>query len=237
MPYKKGFGPFAPEVYRAPRPVPVPRHRPAPTRSTRVTQAVQEPDRPVRRGGDDLRAGAGRGRLPARARGLLEGLIALCREHGIVYIDDEVQAGMCRTGPAACGRALRRRARPLRVGQVDGRRPADRRRHRPRRAHGRAARGRPRRHVQRQPDLLRRRARVARPGGRAGLPGALAPRSGEDLRARLDDIATTHDAIGDVRGLGPMLAHRARDRPPDARRRAAAWPGASSSSRASAGCC
>ena len=37
------------------------------------------------------------GFLPATP-GFLEGLQAICREYGIVYIDDEVQSGMGRTG-------------------------------------------------------------------------------------------------------------------------------------------
>ena len=37
------------------------------------------------------------GFLPATP-GFVEGLIEICREHGIVYIDDEVQTGMGRTG-------------------------------------------------------------------------------------------------------------------------------------------
>jgi 4-aminobutyrate aminotransferase-like enzyme len=38
---------------------------------------------------------------------------------------------------------------------------------------------------------------------------------GETLRARLDEIAARHDAIGDVRGLGPMLALELREQSPD----------------------
>ena len=42
-----------------------------------------------------------------------------------------------------------------------------------------------------------------------------AVRLGEMLRTRLDDLASRHAAIGDVRGLGPMLALELEERTPD----------------------
>jgi 4-aminobutyrate aminotransferase / (S)-3-amino-2-methylpropionate transaminase / 5-aminovalerate transaminase len=42
-----------------------------------------------------------------------------------------------------------------------------------------------------------------------------AVRLGEVLRARLDDLASRHPAIGEVRGLGPMLALEFEQRTPD----------------------
>jgi 4-aminobutyrate aminotransferase-like enzyme len=49
-------------------------------------------------------------------------------------------------------------------------------------------------------------------------PGFLAQatRLGDALRARLLEIAARHDAIGDVRGLGPMLALELAEQSPDA---------------------
>ena len=38
---------------------------------------------------------------------------------------------------------------------------------------------------------------------------------GETLRARLDQLAAKHDDIGEVRGLGPMLAFEFEERTPD----------------------
>ena len=116
MPYKKGFGPFAPEVYRAPGAVAVPRHRHGDDALAGVRKLFKsqvDPRRSRRSSTSRCRARAASCR---RHAGLLEGLMALCREHGIVYIDDEVQAGMGRTGPAAWRRALRRRARPRACG-------------------------------------------------------------------------------------------------------------------------
>jgi 4-aminobutyrate aminotransferase / (S)-3-amino-2-methylpropionate transaminase / 5-aminovalerate transaminase len=42
-----------------------------------------------------------------------------------------------------------------------------------------------------------------------------AVRLGKVLRARLDDLASRHPAIGEVRGLGPMLALELEQRTPD----------------------
>ena len=101
MPYKKGFGPFAPEVYRAPGPYPyrgisgadaiagVKKLFKSQIDPSAVAAVIYEPVQ-----------GEG-GFLPA-PEGFPQALKALCEEHGILYIDDEVQAGMCRTGPAAC---------------------------------------------------------------------------------------------------------------------------------------
>ena len=57
-PYKLGFGPFAPEIYRAPGPYPYPR-RLVRRRDRRTAPAVHEPGRPVQRGCDHLRTRSG----------------------------------------------------------------------------------------------------------------------------------------------------------------------------------
>jgi 4-aminobutyrate aminotransferase-like enzyme len=44
---------------------------------------------------------------------------------------------------------------------------------------------------------------------------AQATRLGERLRARLDDLASGHPEIGDVRGLGPMIAFELAEPTPD----------------------
>ena len=220
------------------RPVPVPRHLRRPTPSP-ASEAVQEPDRPVGRRGRHLRAGAGRGRLPARARGLPAGAHGVCRGarhplhrrrgagRHVPHRPGGLRSSTSASSPTSCvwgksmGGGCRSPASPAAPTCMDAR-----------------ARRRPRRHVRRQPDLLRRRHRVARRGARPGLPGALA-RSSATAAARA--AATTSpsriDAIGDVRGLGAMLGDRAGRGPPDARRRPPPWPAAPSSSPASAACC
>ena len=91
--------------------------------------------------------------------------------------------------PARLGdRALRRRAGPPRLRQVARRRPAARRRHRPRRGHGRAGARRARRDLRRQPGRLRggdRRARRGRaPTSSAPLRGARRADPGPPRRDR-----------------------------------------------------
>ena len=98
--------------------------------------------------------------FPKRLQELLD-------HYGILYVDDEVQSGCGRTGPGLGDRALRRRARPARQRQDARRRSPARRGHRPRRGDGRRAARRARRHVRRQPRLVRRRDRDPRRARRA----------------------------------------------------------------------
>src|SRR3954468_5389678 len=97
-PYKKGFGPFAPEVYRAPAPYPyrgitsddsiaaLEQLFLAHVDPATVAAVILEP---VQGEGGFIEMPAD---FPARLR-------ELCDRHGILWIDDEVQAGVGRTGP------------------------------------------------------------------------------------------------------------------------------------------
>jgi 4-aminobutyrate aminotransferase / (S)-3-amino-2-methylpropionate transaminase / 5-aminovalerate transaminase len=96
-PYKIGMGPFAPEVYRAPFPQdyrgPDTETALAELRQMFLTQVAAEQVaaiivEPVQGEG---------GFLPA-PQAFLEGLRAICDEHGICLIADEVQTGFARTG-------------------------------------------------------------------------------------------------------------------------------------------
>ena len=116
------------------------------------------------------------GYVPAPA-GFLAGLRALCDEHGILLVADEVQSGIGRTGQfwaiehdgVAAGHRPRR--------QGPGQRPAARRHHRPGRRDDVAARH-PRLHLRRQPGLLRGRAGHDRSGRvRPGRRGRRARRA------------------------------------------------------------
>jgi 4-aminobutyrate aminotransferase / (S)-3-amino-2-methylpropionate transaminase / 5-aminovalerate transaminase len=86
-PYKEGLGPFAPEVYRVPfNDVPAIR---------RAFQTLVAPEdvaaivfEPVQGEG---------GFIPATQE-FIEGVRAICDEHGIVMVCDEVQSGFARTG-------------------------------------------------------------------------------------------------------------------------------------------
>jgi 4-aminobutyrate aminotransferase len=95
--YRHGFGPFAPEVYRAPAPYP---YRGVSTADAlagldRLFRAEVPPDEvacvvlePVQ----------GEGGFVAIAPDFFAGLRERCSEHGIVLVADEVQSGVGRTG-------------------------------------------------------------------------------------------------------------------------------------------
>ena len=105
MPYKSGFGPFAPEVYRAPMSYPYRDALTDPELAGNGTLAAERAiamlDKQV--GAANLAAviiepiqGAGGFIVPAP--GFLPTLLAWCRDRGVVFIADEVQTGFARTG-------------------------------------------------------------------------------------------------------------------------------------------
>ncbi|HWJ32509.1 MAG TPA: aminotransferase class III-fold pyridoxal phosphate-dependent enzyme [Gaiellaceae bacterium] len=87
VPYKDGFGPFTPDVYRAALDIDDVR---------RVLKQDVGPDQVACVVVEPVQGEGGFIPLPPEfPRQLKE----LCDEHGILYIDDEVQAGVGRTGP------------------------------------------------------------------------------------------------------------------------------------------
>ncbi|TGO04556.1 4-aminobutyrate--2-oxoglutarate transaminase [Serinibacter arcticus] len=97
-PYKHGFGPFSPEVYRAPTSYP---YRDGLTGRQALDRAIAQITTQV--GVENLAAVIiepvqGEGGFIVPADGFLEGLVAWCRENGVVFIADEVQTGFARTG-------------------------------------------------------------------------------------------------------------------------------------------
>ncbi len=87
QPYKKGFGPFAPEIYRAPfgdinalKKLLITGVDPS-----EVAAIVAEPVQ-------------GEGGFIAPPDGFFKEVAALCKEHGILFVADEIQSGMGRTG-------------------------------------------------------------------------------------------------------------------------------------------
>ncbi|MDP3891648.1 4-aminobutyrate--2-oxoglutarate transaminase [Nocardioides sp.] len=106
MPYKHGFGPFAPEVYRAP--VSYPFRDGGLDGATAAARALGQIDKQV--GAANLAAVViepiqGEGGFIEPAPGFLPALAAWCREHGVVFVADEVQTGFARTGDLfACDR-------------------------------------------------------------------------------------------------------------------------------------
>ncbi len=106
MPYKHGFGPFAPEVYRAPLSYPF--RDGGLDGAEAARRAVDVIDKQV--GAANLAAVViepiqGEGGFIEPAPGFLPALAAWCRDNGVVFIADEVQTGFARTGDLfACDR-------------------------------------------------------------------------------------------------------------------------------------
>ncbi|GAA5195129.1 4-aminobutyrate--2-oxoglutarate transaminase [Rugosimonospora acidiphila] len=98
MPYKHRFGPFAPEVYRAPLSYPL---RDGRSGAEAAARAIDVIDAQV--GGANVAAVLiepiqGEGGFIVPAPGFLPALSAWARDNGAVFIADEIQTGFCRTG-------------------------------------------------------------------------------------------------------------------------------------------
>lgn len=97
MPYKKGFGAMMPDVYHVPFPVEL--------HGTSVGEALGALTKLFKADLDPERVAAiiiepvqGEGGFYPAPADLMRGLRALCDEHGIVLVADEVQTGFARTG-------------------------------------------------------------------------------------------------------------------------------------------
>jgi 4-aminobutyrate aminotransferase / (S)-3-amino-2-methylpropionate transaminase / 5-aminovalerate transaminase len=205
MPYKKGFGPFAPEVYRAPAPYPY--------RGVSSDDAIAGLEELFIAAVDPqtvacvvLEPVQGEGGFIPMPPDYPARLQELCRKHGILYVDDEVQAGVGRTG------------RMWAIEHYDGVEPDLL-------VSGKSlGGGLPLAGVTGRAEVMD----AVHAGGLGGTfsgnplscaaaqavleivtePGFLdaATKLGETLRARLEDVAARRPEIGEVRGLGPMLA-------------------------------
>jgi 4-aminobutyrate aminotransferase len=213
-PYKAGFGPFAPEVYRAPAPYPY--------HGVTSDDALEGLARLFKSDVDPqavacvvLEPVQGEGGFVPMPPDFPARLAEVCRSHGILFVDDEVQSGAGRTGtvwaieqyegvepdllvsgksiggglPLAgvTGRAeLMDAVGPGGLGGTFGGNPLS------------CAAGVAVLEAIREPDFLARAVRL-----------------GDDLRDRLEGLAERHAGIGEVRGLGPMLALELEKRTPD----------------------
>ncbi|MFI5754165.1 4-aminobutyrate--2-oxoglutarate transaminase [Streptomyces sp. NPDC051569] len=102
MPYKNGFGPFAPEVYRVPvaygyRWLTGPENC-GPEASA---QAIDQISKQI--GAENVAAiiiepVLGEGGFIEPAKGFLPALARFAKDNGIVFVADEIQSGFCRTG-------------------------------------------------------------------------------------------------------------------------------------------
>ena len=104
MPYKQGFGPFAPEVYRLPFAYPY--RCPTGSPSERCAEsclryAISQMEKHI--GPENIACVVaepvlGEGGFVVPAPGFLSGLAQFCADKGILFVADEVQTGMGRTG-------------------------------------------------------------------------------------------------------------------------------------------
>ncbi|WP_095174196.1 4-aminobutyrate--2-oxoglutarate transaminase [Mycolicibacter terrae] len=105
MPYKSGFGPFAPDVYRAPASYP---YRDGLVDKELGSDGERAAERTIgvlenQIGANNLAALViepiqGEGGFIVPAPGFLPALLAWCRDNDVVFIADEVQTGFARTG-------------------------------------------------------------------------------------------------------------------------------------------
>jgi 4-aminobutyrate aminotransferase / (S)-3-amino-2-methylpropionate transaminase / 5-aminovalerate transaminase len=213
-PYKAGFGPFAPEVYRALAPYP---YRgissdEALSALEHLFKADVDPQTVACAVLEPVQGEGGFIPMPLDFPGRLAELLA---RHSILYVDDEVQSGVGRTGEVwaishyedvepdlvVSGKSL---GGGLPLAGVTGR--AELMDAVPAGGLGGTFGGNPL-------SCAAAAAVLHAVSDREFLTGAR--RLGETLHARLDAIASTRPSIGDVRGLGPMLAIELEDRSPD----------------------
>jgi 4-aminobutyrate aminotransferase/(S)-3-amino-2-methylpropionate transaminase len=211
--YKQGFGPLAPEVYRAPAPYPY--------RGVSVEDALAgvellfkqdvSPDAVACVVLETVQGEGGFIPMPAE---FIRALKELCEEHGIVYVADEVQSGCGRTGAVWAIEDAGVEPDSIVSGKTLGG-------------------GLPLAAVTGKAELMD----APHPGGLGGTFGGnpvscaaacavldqlaepgfreRADAVAQLMRARLDEIASRHDEIGEVRGLGSMLALELAERSPD----------------------
>ncbi|NUW38299.1 4-aminobutyrate--2-oxoglutarate transaminase [Nonomuraea sp. SMC257] len=209
MPYKQGFGPYAPEVYRVP--LAYPYRWPTGPENCAEEAAAEAIDMITKQIGATNVAAvviepiAGEGGFIEPARGFLPRIAEFCRENGIVFVADEVQTGFARTGDLfACEHEG---VVPDIITTAKG-----------------IAGGLPLAAVTGRAELMDK----VHPGGLGGTYGgnplaceaalgvletiaeedlvARARRIGEIMLPRLEAMRERFDVIGDVRGRGAMIA-------------------------------
>lgn len=208
-PYKAGFGPFLPEIYRLPYPYSY-RFGMTPAESlawarSRIESFFHTVVAPTEVAAVIVETVLGEGGFLVPPPGFLEYLRATTKQHGILYIADEVQAGFCRTGKLwaiehfGVEPDLMTVAKSLAGGYplgavvgraevVDAAEPG---------ALGGTYTG--------NPIACAAALEAIQVVERDGLT-ARAARLGARLEARLRALAEKHPLIGDVRGLGAMQA-------------------------------
>jgi len=212
--YKQGFGPLPADVYRAAAPYP---YRGISTEDALASLELlfQQDVDPKSVACVVLEPVQGEGGFIPMPPEFVQPLRRLCDEHGILYVDDEVQSGCGRTGTMWAIEQLGIRPDLLVSGKTLGG-------------------GLPLAAVTGRAEVMDA-VHVGGLGGTFGgnpvacaaalavLDELTAPGSAERaehvgtlLRARLEEIAGRQAIVGEVRGLGPMLALELREPTPDA---------------------
>jgi 4-aminobutyrate aminotransferase/(S)-3-amino-2-methylpropionate transaminase len=202
--YKQGFGPLATDVHRAPAPYPY--------RGVSTEDALHGLELLFKQDVDPAEVACvvlepvqGEGGFIPMPREFVHALRELCDTHGIVYVDDEVQAGCGRTGTIWAIERYEVEPDLLVSGKTLGG-------------------GLPLAAVTGRADLMD----APHPGGLGGTFGGnpvacaaalavldelsapgfreRADQIAKLLRTRLDEIAAKYAIVGEVRGLGAMLA-------------------------------
>jgi 4-aminobutyrate aminotransferase/(S)-3-amino-2-methylpropionate transaminase len=202
--YKRGFGPFAPEIYRAPGPYPY-RGVDSDAAMAGLEQLFAGDVDPGSVACVVLEPVQGEGGFVVMPPDFPRRLKDVCEQHGILYVDDEVQSGIGRTGPVFAIEHYGVEPDLVVTGKSLGG-------------------GLPLAGVTGRAEVMD----AVHPGGLGGTFGgnpvacaaaipvleavgsrefrARAEEVGVTIRARLDGIAERMPTIGEVRGLGPMLA-------------------------------
>ena len=204
VPYKAGFAPFAPEVYRTVAPYPF-RGVDTDAAIAALEHMFKADVAPESIACVVLETVQGEGGFIPMPGDFLQALSAVCREHGILYVADEVQSGIGRTGPVWAVEHFGVEPDLVVSGKSLGG-------------------GLPLAGVTGRAEVVD----AVPPGGLGGTFGgnpvacaaavavldevatdefrARADALGERIRARLDILAARIPEVGEVRGLGPMLA-------------------------------
>jgi 4-aminobutyrate aminotransferase len=213
VPYKQGFGPFAAEVYRAPAPYPY-RGVSSEDALVALSHLFKQDVHPEQVACIVLEPVQGEGGFIPMPDDFPLRLKEICDRHGILFVDDEVQSGVGRTGPIWAIEHYGVEPDLMVTGKSLGG-------------------GLPLAGVTGRAEVMD----AVPPGGLGGTFGgnplacaaAIAVLNevrtehfrertvelGKRIRARLEDFVAQSHLLGEVRGLGPMLAIEFTEQTPD----------------------
>jgi 4-aminobutyrate aminotransferase/(S)-3-amino-2-methylpropionate transaminase len=213
VPYKQGFGPFPGEVYRAPAPYPY-RGVSSDDALVALSHLFKQDVDPASVACIVLEPVQGEGGFIPMPLDFIPRLKEVCESHGILYVDDEVQAGVGRTGPVwaiehygvepdllVSGKSL---GGGLPLAGVTG--PAALMDSVPPGGLGGTFGGNP---------VACAAAKVVLEEVRGEAYRERAEQVGTRIRSRLDDSVAQSHLLGEVRGLGSMLAVELAEPTPD----------------------